>query len=404
MSLKGLEYLLGFILLPFLVRTLGVERFGAIAFMQGIIQYFVILTDYGFNMTAPRDLAKSENEEEIAGIFTSVVTAKILICTAATAIFLTGAALFRHFYGNGSLDIGLFWAVYPLVIGNIVFPIWFFQGIQQMRYITVVSVMARIVMTGLIFILVRGPADYLTAAFLQSCTMALAGFFSIFILFREYPFVFRCPNRNDLVKTLKDGWQIFVSTIAVNIYTTTNLVVLGMLTNNSVVGYFSAANKIIEAFKGLTSTVTQAVYPHVSHMLQESEEKAVIFLKRFFRIYCGLNFIGSILLILLAWLIVRILFGTGYEESVNILMIMGVLPLIISFSNVFGTQTMLAFGWQKDLSKILVGAAVFSLLIVCPLTMIWQGEGTALTMVLTEMLVTACTGYYVTKIKKIRLF
>ena len=209
------------------------------------------------------------------------------------------------------------------------------------------------------------------------------------------------PSWNGVKAELGNGWHIFLSTIAINIYTTTDTVILGIFTNNTVVGYFTAANKIIDSIKGMLSTVTQAVYPHISKLVQESREKAIVFLHRFLQIYCGPNLIGSLLLVVFAWLVVKILFGPGYEQSILILQVLGTLPFIISISNVFGIQTMLTFGYQKEFSKILVYAAVFSLVIVTPLAYLLQGLGVAITMVLTELFVTIAMLYYVTNKLKI---
>jgi len=397
-SLKGLEYLLNFILLPYLVRVLGPERFGAIAFMQSIVQYFVILVDYGFNLTAPRNIAKATDNKQIGNIFSNVMATKICICAAVTVLFLVLTIVLNL---QSKLDMILFWAVYTMVIGNIVFPIWFFQGIQQMRYITFVNILARTITVILVFTLVRQPADYLLAALFQAGTMVFAGMFAFVVLFRKYPFIFIAPSWKGVKVELGNGWHIFLSTIAINIYTTTDTVILGIFTNNTVVGYFSAANKIIDSIKGLLSTVTQAVYPHISKLVQESREKAIAFLHRFLLIYCGLNLIGSLLLVVFAWLVVKILFGPGYEQSIIILQVLGILPFIISISNVFGIQTMLTFGYQKEFSKILVYAAVFSLIIVAPLAYLLQGLGVAITMVLTELFVTIAMLYYVTNKLKI---
>lgn len=400
-SLKGLEYILNFLLLPFLVRTLGVERFGAIAFAQGLVQYFVILVDYGFNMTAPRDIAKARTSEEVGKIFVSVMASKILICIVTMGVFFASIFVFRL---DKYIDLPLFFAVYIMVIGNIVFPIWFFQGIQQMRYITIVNVLARVITVSSIFWFVRVPEDYLLAAFLQACNMVIAGLFSYYVIFREYRFIFQRPNWKNIRETMIDGWQIFVSTIAINIYTTSNLVILGFITNNTVVGYFSAANKIIDSIKGIMTTVTQAVYPHVSNILRDSRNTAILFLRKFIKIYCGVSFIGSITLFMFACLVVKILFGNGYNETKILLQIMSILPFIISISNVYGVQIMLNFGWQKDFSKILVCAAVFNIFIVVPLTMFWQGTGVVISMILTELLVTVCTFFYVQKLKQIKIF
>ena len=81
-SLKGAEYILNFILFPYLVRVLGVERFGAIVFMQSIVQYGIILVDYGFNLTGPRDIARASKKEQISQIFSNIMAGKFLIFLA----------------------------------------------------------------------------------------------------------------------------------------------------------------------------------------------------------------------------------------------------------------------------------------------------------------------------------
>lgn len=397
-SLKGLEYLLNFILLPYLVRVLGPERFGAIAFMQSIIQYFVILVDYGFNLTAPQDIAKAADNKQVGNIFSNVMATKLCICVVVTILFLVLTLLFNL---QSKLDIILFWTVYTMVVGNIVFPIWFFQGIQQMRYITFVNILARSITVVLVFTLVKQPADYIMAALFQAGTTIFAGIFAFIVLLKKYPFIFVMPSWCSVKDELCNGWHIFLSTIAINVYTTSDTVILGIFTNNTVVGYFSAANKIIDSIKGLLSTVTQAVYPHVNKLAQESQNKALVFLHKLLKIYCGFNLICSLLLIIFAWFIVKILFGTGYEPSILILQVLGTLPFIISLSNVFGIQTMLTFGHQKAFSKILVCAAVFSLLIVAPLTQLLDGLGVAITMVLTELFITLAMFYYVKYVARI---
>lgn len=389
LSLKGIEYILNFALLPFLLRVLGAERFGALAFMQGVVQYFIIITDYGFNMTAPRDIAKSVmNSNAVARIFSNVIAAKCILCITFTVLGI----LFMVFTGfDKKLDIPLFWATYTMVIGNIVFPVWFFQGIQQMRYITLVNIAARAFMVISVIYFVRGPEDYLVAAILQSSVTILAGFFSFIIIRKNYAFVFVKPDKKAIKEIMKDGWHIFVSTIAINIYTTTTIVVLGILTNNTIVGYYSAANKVLDSIRGVMNTITQTIYPHVARMVQDKKEKVYPFLRRLLCIYGGGCTIVGILLFVLAWLVVKILFGPGYDESINILKILAFVPPIVAVSNVFGIQCLLNFGYQRAFSKILVSASIFDLIIVGFLISFFQAEGAAFSMLLTELFVTIGT-------------
>lgn len=394
-SLKGVEYILNFALFPYLVRVLGVERFGAVAFMQGIVQYGIILVDYGFNLTGPRDIARANSTKEIGRIFSNIMVSKCLLFLCITLISFVAL---RFLSSTGyEFDRSLYWVVYLMVVGNLVFPVWFFQGIQQMRYITIFNILARSITVILVFIFVDTPEDYILAAFFQSVTMLLAGCFSIVILKRNFSFIFVKPTINGIKKTFIDGWHIFLSTIAINIYTTTNIVLLGMLSNNTVVGYFSTANKLIDCVKGVMFTLNQAVYPYVNDKIKAGRVVAFLFIKKYFYFYSGSTLIGGIILFITAPYIIYLLFGSGYDESTHILRLMSCLPFIISVSNVFGIQVMLNFGYQKIFSRILLLAAIFDCSLIVPLIRFFQGYGVAITMILVESLVTISTSIYVMK-------
>lgn len=398
-SLKGAEYILNFILFPYLVRTLGVERFGAIVFMQGIVQYGIILVDYGFNLTGPRDVARAIGKKQIGQLFSDIMGSKCILFLMVTLCSILGIKI-AHFIGY-AFDSLLYWSVYLLVLGNLIFPIWFYQGIQQMRYITIFNVLARSITVLLVFLFVKEPGDYLLAALFQSGTLLLAGMFSLVILQKDFSYVFVKPTMEGIKQAFYDGWHVFLSTIAINIYTTTNTVVLGAMTNNTVVGYFGTANKLIDCIKGVMFTFNQAVYPYVSNKLREGKEITLQFLKKYSMLYCGGSFVGGIILLVIAPFIIHILFGKGYNESVFILRLMAFLPFIISISNVFGIQIMLNFGYQKMFSRILVMAAIFDLLLVFPMVKWLAGIGVAFTMIFVEAFVTVCTTLYVVKFKKL---
>ena len=78
-SLRGAEFLIGLVLLPYLVRVLGVDRFGALVFVQGVVRYGTVLVEYGFNLTGPRNVAQASSREETARVFSSIITCKLLI-------------------------------------------------------------------------------------------------------------------------------------------------------------------------------------------------------------------------------------------------------------------------------------------------------------------------------------
>ena len=393
-TIKGLEYILAFITFPYLTRVLQVERFGAIVLAQGIIQYFVLFTDYGFNLTGPREIARNDGKKTLAATFSSIFFAKVFLLLLAGAIFIIGSIATSLYF---NIDYELYTAWFLMVIGNVIFPIWFFQGIQQMRYITFANMLARFVSVLGIFFFVKAPEDYLLAALFQASVPLVAGICSWVIIAKKYPELLCLPSFASVKQQLIDSWQIFASTIAINLYTASNIVFLGMLTNNVVVGYFSGAKKIIDNITALFSPISQAVYPHICKLVDESEAKALQFIKKVLLVMGVGNFCLSLVLLVLAEFIVKILLGNGYEQSVLLLRIMAFLPFIIALSNVFGIQTMLPFGMQSMFSKIIMCAAVLNTVIVLPAIYFYQGIGVCCSIVVTELFVTCSMGFMLVK-------
>ncbi len=396
-SLRGLEYILNFILYPYLLRTIGVDRFGEIAFTQAIIQYFIILIEYGFNMTAPRDIAKNFlDKNKVKEIFSNVLACKLLILIGITTTTIFVYFMLVNIYNN-YINVLLFLAMYISVIGNVIFPIWFFQGIQEMRYITLINILSRVIVLILIFLFVKTSDDYIIAAFFQSITIFIAGIFSFIILIKKYKYVFILPNVKVMKVYMKEGWSVFLSTIAINIYTSTNIVLLGVFSNSIIVGYYSTANKIIDCVRGLMNAITQAIYPYISNRLKELKKENSILIKRIRNGYCGLCCFISIFIYFFSEYIIIILFGESYRESVFLLKMMSVIPFIVSISNIYGIQIMMNFGYQKEFSKIIILAAIIDLVMVFPMVFILKAEGIIITSILVEFIVTILTVFFVKK-------
>lgn len=388
-AIRGFEYIVSFLTFPYLVRTVGISLFGSIAFAQSIIAYFNLFTDYGFNMTGPRDIAKHDSKEERGVVFASIFGAKILLLL----ISIIPLMVLLWYVGKfTSYQSALFAVVYIGVVGNVISPVWFFQGIQQMRYITFVNTIARIVTAMGIFIIVQSEDDYLWAAFLQAVPPLIAGCVSWVLLKRKFPEVCRLSSWDGIKKALRDGWEIFASNIAINLYTGSNTVFLGMMTNSTVVGYFSSAQKIVSAIRQGLTPFTQAIYPHISKLIEADKNQALTFIRKIMKFYCGGNLLISIVLLIFANPIIHLLMGNNYDESINMLRILALLPFIISLSQIFGVQTMLPYGMNKEFSRIIISSAILNTAIVFPLIYIYGGSGVCISMLFTEVYVTLAMG------------
>jgi len=171
-------------------------------------------------------------------------------------------------------------------------------------------------------------------------------------------------------------------------FTTRNPVILGIYTNPTTVGYYTSAEKLMNAGQSLLGVVSQAVYPHVTQLFKESRISALVFLKKLTRIMALSTFLICIAVAMFAHLSVVLFLGSKYNPSIDILRTLSVVPFMVSLSNIFGIQTMLSLGLKRQFSRIIfIGATVnigFSFLLVPWLA----GEGTAISVVISETVIT----------------
>ena len=379
------NYIFPIITLPSLVRVLGPEKYGLVSFATAFAAYFTIITDYGFNLSATQEISVNrENTKSVSEIFSSVFTIKMLLFVLSSVIFFIIVLTVPIFKENLILFIVSFFSV----LGTALFPLWFYQGIERMKYILIISFSVRLITTILIFIIINTESDFIKYAGLNTLTQFVIGIVGLQFALNKFEIIYSFPSREMLKQQLKKGWHLFLSTISINLYTTSNVFILGLFAPANVVGYYAAADKIRMAFQGILSPMSQSVFPYVNKMLSESYERFISFNKKLFKIALTIGFVISISLFLFAEPIVNIVLGKEYQSSILVLRIIAWLPLVIFLSNVLGIQRMLPLNKHKSFSLILFFAAVLNLTLAFILVPIYLEIGTSIAVLITETFVT----------------
>lgn len=384
--LQGLNYIIPMATLPYLVRVLGMEMYGMMAFAQSFAQYFVQLTDYGFNLSATRAIAKqNDNRPVVSLIFCSVLVIKLLLTLVGALILIAVIGLVARFRQNSAF----FFVAYAAVVGGVLFPTWFFQGMEQMRYISVVIGISRLLGAVALFVFVHRPSDALLALGIQSIVPVFSGVIGLWIAFRKFHLHFVRPPLSDLKLALVEGWHLFISQAAVSLYTNTNVFLVGLLAGNLQAGYFSAAEKLIRAAQGLITPISQAVFPHVNALAARSRDLAVRFTSRILLWMGSISLFASFLLLAFARPVALLCFGHAATGSVPIIRWIAFLPFIVAVSNVLGVQTMIPFGFDRQFSRILIIAGVFNVSLAIPLIHLFAAQGAGASVLFTEVIVMA---------------
>ncbi|MFA7254468.1 MAG: flippase [Candidatus Omnitrophota bacterium] len=395
--LQAITYVLPVLILPYLFRVIGPEKFGLIAFAQAFVQYFMILTDYGFSISATKEISLCQHDHaEVSKVFSSVMMMKIALALVSLALLSCAVYFIPKFRSD--------WMVYALsfgaVLGNTLFPVWFFQGTEKMKYIADLNIAGGILTVIFILFFVRGPRDYLMVPLITSCVSLITGLWGQYIAFKKLGVLFRFPGYTSLRGQLTAGWDIFISIVAINAYTTTRIFAVGLLTNNATTGFYSIAEKLA----GLCQTFplasfSQALFPRLSKIFHKSKARAYDFMQRIQLITINISLIFLPLIFVFAHPIIRTIFGGDYPKTVLSFRLLLVAVLFIS-ANAFRVQFLLVCGKTQLYSRIHVMMAMIGLPLIFLLIVSFSYVGAAIATIVIEAGIFAVT--YVT-VKRLKL-
>ena len=271
--LQVVNYGLPLLLIPYLIRVLGVEGFGIYSFILAIMMYGVKMSDYGFELSGTYHVSLNrDNRSKIEEIFSSILTIKLSIALGYLLILTPLIFLIETLF----IYKELLFLSFGLLLGQLLFPIWFFQGVEKMRYIMYLNGFSKLLFFILVFIFVKELEDLYLLLLFSSLSSLLTGGMALYVSLKHFSVTLSWQPWSRLLFYLKDGWYIFTSKIAVELYTTINIIVLGFFVSPLMVGYYAIAAKIMGAVGNLLEPLTRTVYPYLVNVYQDSNENFVL--------------------------------------------------------------------------------------------------------------------------------
>lgn len=372
---QGADYLIPLLVIPYLLRVLGAEGYGKIAFLQAISAYFVLITDYGFNWTGNRKAAVLFSDtKELARLFWHIQSGKLLlfIFSAGALVTLVYTVPQLAVYGQLML-IGIL----PM-LGALLYPLWFLQGIEKMREAASIMLLVRFLMLAAIIIFVKSIDDlYLAALILLGATPTAGLIALIYLAFAGYIKLARLTWAG-LWSELKDSWHAFLAVASSSLYRSSNAVVLGFIAGPTAVAYYSLAEKLVKAVQEICRPLTQATYPRICALVTTQKNAALLLLRKLLLGIGFLNIATSLGLYFFAAEIIHVVAGYKMDNAIIVLQYMAPIPLIGGVNSILGVQTMHPFGYTKAFSKFVLSAGIVNIILIIPLVLYYSAQGAGL--------------------------
>ncbi|MBY0196843.1 oligosaccharide flippase family protein [Priestia megaterium] len=382
--LQGSNYVFPLLTFPYLVKILETNNYGVLVFCIAIMQFLNIFVDYGFNISATKEISINKNNlAKVNSIYNLVMTIKLALTVIIGLIYGILIAFLPFFHEN----MLAFLLSYLVLIGNVLFPIWLYQGLERMKYITYINVVVKVIVTALIFVFIKEKQDINLAVFLQSLYYFIPGIFSIFFVAKKFKIKYKLIKdikkiKNELLK----GKFVFMTNLWINFYSQGPLVIIGFISGNIAAGNYGIGQKIMVAFYGLSQPIVQAIYPYICEMYETHIEKFNLFKKKLMVVSTLFSFLISLMLFILSPQVTEFVAGKYTPQLIWLVRIFSII-IFISILNTIMARIMYAMNLQEILNRSYSKAAIIFVICAIPLTFWFQEYGMATIVMVVESII-----------------
>ncbi|UGS21116.1 oligosaccharide flippase family protein [Flavobacterium cyclinae] len=381
------------LVVPYIVSVCGEENFGKTAVGMAIAFFLIVFIDFGSDIIGVREVSVNrDNPEVLNKIFTTTYAVKgiilLIVLTFASFIFFT----FPFFKSEKIMfTLGL-----SVLIGQFLNPTWFLQGIENVKWITLVNIISKGIYLLGIFFTIKKETDYIYVNLWWGLGMIFSNFLILIWIIKKHRFSFLMVNKEEVFKHIKNDFSMFSSQIFVSLQLYAPVVLISYFGNNLMAGQYRIVEQIIVIFKTYIFLFFNYVFPRVCYLIETDFKRG---LKNWI-IYNGFNFvfvlISMALFHLFSYEIVAYFNPTNRYVLSNLLEVAVFIPLILAIS-VPLKQLILALNYKKFYVRLTSIMVLINLLAIVFLLPLFKVYGVFYSLIATDLIVII---FYIYQLKK----
>ena len=383
-------YLINFITFPYVARVLGVERIGLVNFVDNTVNYFLLFATMGVGLLGVREIAAvKEDKKRRDQVYSSMLALNLLFTLVSLGIYLLCISTIPKLCQYDEL----FYIGTAKILFTVFLVEWFFTGVENFRYITLRSILIKVLYIISVFLFVRDTSDYRLYFVLTVGVVMLNALINQLYIRRFVRIRWRDIQ---LFKYLKQNVTLGIYTLMTSMYLTFNVMYLGLVSNNTEVGYYTTAFKLYSVILGFFTAFTNVMLPRMSSLLANGEkDRFQELVNRSFSVMATCCIPLILCSMIMAPQIVYILSGPGYEGAILPMRIIMPAAFAVGVAQVLAIQVLMPMKKDKVLLIASIIGAVVSLLINLLVVPSVKSVGSAVVLLCSEMGVTGMYVWYV---------
>lgn len=346
-SIQLVNLLFPILVYPFLIHNYGLEKFGNITFHQGIVAFFAIIINYGFYITGAKYIANSKKCEHSL-IVSNILTVKVILWFLSLLLIYCISLLNFKF-----IDRDLLFLCFLATFYELLFVQWFFQGVEDLKWINIVNTVSKISLALLCFSFINPTSSIYILPSIYVIINLLSGLISIFIMHKRYNIKYNKCSIKQLKTYFLDAGPIFFSNLVISIKDRSSTLLIGSLLGMSFVTIYDLGLRLLNLASIPTSIFCDSIFPRAV-----KTKSKLLLIKSI-----SLVFISSTFILLISFYLLEpfILFFLGEQAQGNIIflnVILISLP-VIGVSLVIARLGLIVFGLNKQYFNSMLFSVAF---------------------------------------------
>lgn len=391
---QGFNLITPLLVVPYFVSICGVENFGKTSIAMAISFFLMVFIDYGSDIIGVKDVAVNrDNKDELEKTFITTISSK-LVLLVLVLMFSMLLFYFVPFFNNNK---SLYFLGLPILIGQCINPTWFLQGVENFKWITILTIVSKLIYLFGIFFFIHQKEDYIFINLWWGIGTILANGLAFYYIVRKHNFSFSKLKKEHVLDLLKGNFSMFSSQIFVSLQMYSPIMLIGFFGNNLLAGHYKIVEQIIVVFKTYIYLFFNFVYPRVCYLLEKNIKEGL----KFWKTYNGANFTFIVITMGILYCFssqaVRYFTKTDVLEISDLLKLAVFIPLTLSISIPL-KQLLLGFNQQQLYIRIVMIMVIVNLLLMITLLPYYGIKGVLISLIISE-LITIGIYYFVIKIK-----
>lgn len=369
---------------PYAARILMPDGIGAVNFLNSIIGYIVLLTSLGIPMYAVKEVAKYRDDKFTRDTITVEI---ILLSTLLCLIGYIAVWLLAEFVPQIHQHATLFYILSLTIAFTSIGVNWFYQGIEDFKFITIRAIIIRTLAATALFIFVKNQSDLLVYGIIIVGSTVGNNFIN-FVHLRKH-IDNRCIKfrKLSIFRHLKPALEVFILNLIISLYIQLNSIMLGFISGDDAVGYFTAGTKITHIGLTIVCSIGTVLLPRCSHLIKSGDKEGFTsIINKSLNIALALSLPMTIGVIILATPIINIFCGTNYLAAIPILYLNAPVIIFGSLTNVMGVQILYPMDKIRIVLMSVSGGAIVNIIFNIILIPQYGATGAAISTLIAEAL------------------